>query len=98
MFNKVNQAIINFINDAQPLIITLLSLSILVSGCTMMFGDTGRRWAKQTILWSLVGAALSAGALVYARAFQKVINVSTIAPFSTDFKLAVVTTIQTFFM
>lgn len=63
----------------------------------MMFGDTGRRWAKQTILWSLVGAAVAGGALVYARSFAKVINVSTIAPF-TEFKLAVVSNLQSLFM
>ena len=50
MFERANQAIINFIQDAQPLIITLLALSLLAAGLTMMFGDTGRRWAKQTIL------------------------------------------------
>ncbi|MGK4468440.1 hypothetical protein [Mammaliicoccus sciuri] len=97
MFDKVNQAVVNFIQDAQPLIITLLALSLLVAGLTMMFGDTGRRWAKQTILWSLVGAAIAGGALVYARSFAKVINVSTIAPF-TDFKLAVVSNLQSLFM
>lgn len=97
MFDKVNQAVVNFIQDAQPLIITLLALSLLVAGLTMMFGDTGRRWAKQTILWSLVGAAVAGGALVYARSFAKVINVSTIAPF-TDFKLAVVSNLQSLFM
>lgn len=59
MFERANHAIINFIQDAQPLIITLLALSLLAAGLTMMFGDTGRRWAKQTILWSLVGAAIA---------------------------------------
>ncbi|HCX2122098.1 hypothetical protein GO805_12840 [Staphylococcus aureus] len=97
MFERANQAVINFIQDAQPLIITLLALSLLAAGLTMMFGDTGRRWAKQTILWSLVGAAIAGGSLVYARAFQKVINVSTIAPF-TEFKLAVIPSLQTLFM
>jgi hypothetical protein len=98
MFERANQAVINFIQDAQPLIITLLALSLLAAGLTMMFGDTGRRWAKQTILWSLIGAAIAGGALVYARAFQKVINVSTIAPVTTDFKLAVVSNLQSIFM
>ena len=98
MFEKVNQAIINFIQDAQPLIITLLALSLLVAGITMMFGDTGRRWAKQTIIWSLIGAAVAGGALIYARAFQKVINVSTIAPISPDFKIAIVSNLQLIFM
>lgn len=98
MFEKVNQAIINFIQDAQPLIITLLALALLVAGITMMFGDTGRRWAKQTIIWSLIGAAVAGGALIYARAFQKVINVSTIAPITPDFKLAIISNLQLIFM
>lgn len=98
MFDKANQAIINFIQDAQPLIITLLALALLAAGLTMMFGDTGRRWAKQTIIWSLIGAGIAGGALVYARAFQKVINVSTISPLTTDFKLAVIPSLQSFFI
>ncbi|WP_394868017.1 hypothetical protein [Staphylococcus saprophyticus] len=95
MFERANQAIINFIQDAQPLIITLLALSLLAAGATMMFGDSGRRWAKSTILWSLVGAGIAAGALVYARSFSKVINVSSINV-PTDFKLAVVSNLHLF--
>ena len=95
MFSKVNESIVSFINDAQPLIITLLALSLLVAGATMMFGDSGRRWAKSTILWSLVGAGIAAGALVYARSFSKVINVSSINV-PTDFKLAGVSNLHLF--
>ncbi|GAB5832242.1 hypothetical protein JMUB7547_28130 [Staphylococcus aureus] len=43
MFNGLNEKIVALINDAQPLIITLLALSIFVSGAVMMFGDTGVR-------------------------------------------------------
>ncbi|GBZ12216.1 hypothetical protein M6K113_2514 [Staphylococcus aureus] len=98
MFNGLNEKIVALINDAQPLIITLLALSIFVSGAVMMFGDTGVRWAKRTLIGAIIGAVLSGGALVYARSFKKIVNVSAVFSSATETKFAVIDTLQIIFM
>ena len=80
MGDNIRQAITSFIEDIQPALIPMLALCFLVAGITMMFGDMGRRWAKMTLIFSIIGFVLAAGALVFAGSVDDTVDVGTIYP------------------
>ncbi|MDK9847467.1 hypothetical protein P1A20_12815 [Staphylococcus equorum] len=78
MFNGLQETIINLIQDWQPVLVPLLALCFVVAGTVMMFGDMGRRWAKTTLIFSIIGFVIAAGALVFARSSEDTLKVSSI--------------------
>lgn len=78
MFQGLQDTIINLIQDWQPVLVPLLALCFVVAGTVMMFGDMGRRWAKTTLIFSIIGFVIAAGALVFARASEDTLKVNTI--------------------
>lgn len=80
MGEQIKQAITSIIEDAQPALVPLLALCFLVAGVVMMFGDMGRRWAKMTLIFAIIGFVLAAGALLFARSVDDTVDVGTITP------------------
>lgn len=80
MGENIQQAITSFIEDMQPVLVPMLALCFLVGGIVMMFGDMGRRWAKMTLIFAIVGFVIAAGALVFARSVDDTVDVGTIIP------------------
>lgn len=80
MGEQIQQAITSIIEDIQPALVPLLALCFVVAGVTMMFGDMGRRWAKMTLIFSIIGFIIAAGALLFARSVDDTVDVGTIYP------------------
>ncbi|HGL6808008.1 hypothetical protein I4131_12205 [Staphylococcus aureus] len=80
MGEQIQQAITSIIEDVQPALVPLLALCFVVAGVTMMFGDMGRRWAKMTLIFSIIGFIIAAGALLFARSVDDTVDVGTIYP------------------
>lgn len=80
MGEQIQQAITSIIKDIQPALVPLLALCFVVAGVTMMFGDMGRRWAKMTLIFAIIGFIIAAGALLFARSVDDTVDVGTIYP------------------
>lgn len=80
MGEQIQQAITSFIESMQPVLVPMLALCFLVAGIVMMFGDMGRRWAKMTLIFAIIGFVIAAGALVFARSVDDTVDVGTIYP------------------
>lgn len=60
---KFTQGIYQICNDAQPLILAILILMLVVAGIGMIVGgEEARGWIKERIKYILMGAAIGFGA------------------------------------
>lgn len=69
-FNNLQQAIENYLkSDILPLGITVIIISLVCVGFGMMSGRKAREWAKEHILWVVIGSAVLYNAFAIAQKY-----------------------------